>query len=516
MTGLGTESAVVVALIVVVSVAMLARRISLPYTIALVVIGLLLGILPLVPQIELTPNLILLVFLPPLLFEASFNLDVNQIRRNLSSILLLAIPGVVLGAFMIAGLISLTLDRPFKTALVFGALIAATDPVSVLAIFSRLGAPERLTTIVEGESLFNDGVAIVLYGIVLNAALGGDVSVAQGVADFIKVGAGGALAGFMVGLLAAAILRQVDDHLIEITITSAVAFGAFVVAEQVHVSGVIAVVVAGLLVGTLRTGAMSPTTRVALESFWEYVGFLLNSMIFLLMGMRIAAPHLLENLNSLAVVFLVVLVARIVIVLVVNLGLRLIGDAMPWRWTPILIWGGLRGAVSLAIALSLPLALPDREWVQLMAFGVVLITLVGQGLTMPPLLRLLGFGQRAPLDYEQHVAKLQGYSRAMQAIERERVSGNLLPEVAASLRKEYEDRIFDEHNAIAELGLTQGHLRQQQRRRAERQALMAQRDTYRRLRRQGHVTAGTFQSLISDVDARLVELEDEGGEGTRQ
>lgn len=513
---MAVESAIIIALLVVVSVAVFVRRVNLPYTIALVVMGLLLGSLrwlgigTSLPTVELTRTVILFVFLPPLLFEASFDLEFESLRDNLTPILLLAVPGVVLGAFMIAGILNLTLGRTFETALVFGALIAATDPISVLAIFSRLGAPQRLAAIVEGESLLNDGVAIVLFSVVLEIATNSTPATTHNVlsagVEFLKVSAGGGLTGLMVGMLATAVMQRIDDHLIEITITTVVAFGSFLVGEELHFSGVIAVVVAGLVLGRARDSAMSPTTRVTLGSFWEYVGFLGNSMIFLLMGMRIAVPQLLDNLPAVGLVMVAVLVSRSAIVGLVNAALRLLREEMPWSWASVISWGGLRGAVALALALSLPENLPGRDWIQIMAFGVVLVSLLLQGMSMQTLLNRLGLGQPGQREYELHQARLFALNRALNTLHSEQQRGSLLPGVVSDIRDEYEAAVRKEQEDLESLEVHPGFFRKQQIQQTRRRALLTQRSALLELRRQGQLSAEAMHDLLVEVDAELVRL----------
>ncbi len=513
---MAVESAIILSLLVVVSVAVVVRRVNLPYTIALVVMGLLLGSLRWVapdltfPTFQLTREVILFVFLPPLLFEASFNLEFDSLMENLTAVLLLAIPGVVIGAFLIAGMLNLGLGRSFETALVFGALIAATDPISVLAIFSKLGAPQRLATIVEGESLFNDGVAIVLFGVVLEIATSSTPansdSVLNGFIEFLKVSAGGGLAGLFVATLAMSLLRRIDDHLIEITITTVVAFGSFLVAEQLHFSGVIGVVVAGLVIGRARDSFMSPTTRVTLGSFWEYIGFLGNSMIFLLVGMRIAVPQLLQNLPAVGLVMVAVLVSRTAIVGLANGVLTLMHLEMPWNWIPVVSWGGLRGAVALALALSLPFNLADREWIQLMAFGVVLVSLLLQGITMQSLLNRLGLGRPQQREYERHQARLFALNRALNILHQEQQRGSLLPGVISDIRDEYELAIRREQEDLESLEVQPGFFRRQQIRETRRRALLTQRSALLELRRQGQLSAEAMYDLLEEVDAELVQI----------
>ncbi len=236
-------------------------------------------------------------------------------------------------------------------------------------------------------------------------------------------------------------------------------------------------------------------------------------MIFLLMGMRIAIGDLFSQLPVFGLVALAVLLSRTAIVALVNLALRSFNQHVPWSWTPIVTWGGLRGAVALALALSLPASLEDREWIQLMAFGVVLLSLVGQGLTMSPLLSWLGFSQAEPLAYERHVARLHAYSRAIESVDREQREGMLLPAVATRIRDEYEQAMVEEQQALEATSTEQGFLHDQQMRTARRHALMVQRDTYRRLAREGQLSSENMHDLIGQIDAQIVELDTKKDEG---
>ncbi len=509
-----SDVGVISALVIVVGVVLVARRLDLPYTLALVVTGLLLGALDLAPEIVLTPHLVFLVLLPPLLFEASFNLDYGTLRRDAPLIALLAVPGVALGALVIAALLHWWLGAPWGPLLVFGALIAATDPVSVLAIFRELGAPGRLATIVEAESLFNDGTAVVLYGVVVAAVVEGQASLARGLGQFVVVTLGGGLVGLAIGLAAAALIRRINDHLLEITVTTIVAWGGFLLGDRLGVSGVITVVVAGLLLGHLRTATMSPTTRIALGSFWEYVGFLGNSIIFLLIGERIASVGSLGRLPDVAAAVLAVLLSRAAMVALANGALQPWRRHIPWRWTPVLWWGGVRGAVALALALSLPDALPQRDWVQVVAFGVVLFSLLGEGLTIRPLLRWLGLQQASLLEaqYERHLALLYSLKQAIRELQRERREGDLSQEVAERVGAEYERAIREERRAIERMEIEHAALERHQLRQARKRALLAQRAALLDLQAHGRLGGETLSDLLAEIDASLLGLEEAEGE----
>ncbi|HET9015229.1 MAG TPA: Na+/H+ antiporter [Thermomicrobiaceae bacterium] len=507
------EGTIIAALVVVVGGVILARRVHVPYTIALVVIGLVIGAVPIVPRIVVTPHLILLVFLPPLLFEASFNLGLPSLRRTLPIILVLAVPGVVASTWAMAHALHWSLGMPLASVLVLGALLAATDPVSVLAIFRDVRAPGRLATVVEGESLLNDGTAIVLFEIVLASALGGRSSVGAGVVVFFRVAVGGALLGLLVGLAATWVLQQIDDHPVEITVTTVVAYGTYLMADAAGLSGVIAVVAASLLVGNLRSRSMSTTTRVALESFWEYVAFLGNALVFLLVGMVVSVPDLMHRIGDIAVVIGFTLLVRLAVVALANLALRPWRRHLPWRWLPVVWWGGVRGAVAVALALSLPLSLPNRDWIQVMAFGVVVFSLVVEGLTVRPLLTWQGLRRSLSLEsqYQRHLARLRGYREALRAIQRARQEGLLPVGVAERVRADYERAVSHEQLALATMHLQHDFLEAEELREARRQALLAEQAALLDLWHRNRISDDVLHDLVEEINRGLEAL-DQGAE----
>ena len=280
-----------------------------------------------------------------------------------------------------------------------------------MALFRTLGAPKRLALLMESESLFNDGTAIVVFNLVLMAALTGAFHPFQGAVDFLRVAVGGLAVGFVSGWLIAQLIARIDDYLIETTLTTVLAFGAYLIAERLHFSGVLAVVAAGLINGNIGPQGMSPTTRIVLFNFWEYMAFLANSLVFLLIGLQVNIPMLRANWQPVLLAVLAVLVSRAVVAYGLGWIHNRLTDPIPWRWLHVLNWGGLRGAIALALALSLPAALgPGRDLVRVMAFGVVLFTLLVQSMTMKPLLRRLGIAARDPIqiEYEMRHARHDG------------------------------------------------------------------------------------------------------------
>ena len=396
------EQPVVGLLSVAVLVAVVARRIKMPYTVALVLAGLALA-LTTVFEIRLSRDLILGVLVPPLLFNAAMHLPWHRLKTDLWSILMLAIGGTLAGTFLTAAMIFSFVDVAWPAALAFGALAAATDPVAVVARFRSMGMDRRLNTLLEGESLLNDGLSIVLFG--LATAGGAGLMIGSTAGRFLWVSLGALMVGVSVGyLVAAVLLKNLDDHLIETVITLVLAFGVFQLAGAIGVNGNLAVVGAGIMIGEIGLKNASPNTRLGLESFWEMLTFIVNAVVFLLVGLRIEITFLFRHVTAILVAVAAALLVRLVVVYGSSFVLKLIPAArpIPRNFQHVIYWGGMRGAVSLALALTLPFAFdPDTaEILQVMTFGLVLFTLLVQSTTIKRLARKVGIVESSPVELE--------------------------------------------------------------------------------------------------------------------
>jgi CPA1 family monovalent cation:H+ antiporter len=392
------ELSLLLLLAVAAAVAVVSNRARLPYAIGLVLAGLVMGNLLPYAGPHLSKELLFLVVLPGLLFEAAFQIHFSEVWRARGIIFALAVPGLALATFLTALMVwwGVNLVKPgaidFIEALVFGALISATDPVSVLAIFRTLGVNRRLAAIIEAESLFNDGTAIVIFTIVLGMATGGGLGVGGAVWEFSRVAVLALAVGTAVGVAVSLLTRSIDDPMIEITLTVLTAYGAFIVAEQLRLSGVIACVAAGMVSGNWGApSGMQSATRAAAEVFWSFAAFLLNSFVFLLMGLEINLEKLGHYLPEILIAWVAINAARAALVFGQYAILQVAGRAgLPLAWAKLLTWGGLRGGLSMVLALSLPRDFSHREMILHVTFGVVLLTLLVQGLTIKPLMRSVG------------------------------------------------------------------------------------------------------------------------------
>lgn len=499
------EEVIIGLLLVAVLVGILAHRLRVPYTIGLVVMGLILT-LGVRARLNVAPNIILAVLVPPLIFEAAFHLKFEELRENLAHIITLAVPGVILTTWLAGLIVHWGTGMVLSSALVFGAVVAATDPVSVVALFRRLGVPPRLRILIEGESLFNDGTAIVVFHLVVAAAISGGKTLDYfpTIINFLKVAGGGILIGAVLGYLISEIIARIDDYLIETTLTTILAYGAYLVGEYLGVSGVLAVVVVGLINGNIGPRGMSPTTHIVVLNFWEYVAFIANTFVFLLIGLQINLSLLLQNWTYLFWAVVAVLITRALTVY----SLPQFRFPLPRNWLHVLNWGGLRGAICLALALSLPESLgPTRYQIQVMAFGVVLFTLLVQGLSMDALVRKLKVIHRREQqnEYERRHARAVIARTAYSHLERRYRQGLISEHVWMTLAPILEQRTHALSKAVKEILIQEPSLEEEELDIARREYLRAKRSTLNSLRRDGVISDEIFEQLAAEIDSALME-----------
>jgi CPA1 family monovalent cation:H+ antiporter len=388
----GDIEGLVVLLIAAAVVAVVARWIHLSYTLALLLLGLGLGAVPGIPVPTLNSEVILLLFLPPLLFEAAFVLDLRLLWSVRTGVFVFAVPGVLLAMVVGGAIVHWALGLPWAVALLFGATIAATDPVAVLATFRQLGASPRLAALLEGESLLNDGVALALLS-TLVMAVEGEFSLGPAVGTFVLSVVGGVAVGLGLGWIGHRLIATIDEHLTEMTISVAMAYGAFLAAETLHLSGVLATVSAAMTLGYLgrsRGWIFSDGSERLLTNLWEFLAFVANAALFLLMGLTVHVAGLTDYPGAVLVGIAAALAGRAVVAYGLGAVLPRWGFPLGLAERHVVFWGGLRGAVALAAALSLPAGFPYRAQLLAMTYGAVLFTLLVQGLTIGPVVRRLG------------------------------------------------------------------------------------------------------------------------------
>ncbi len=507
-------------LLCAVIVSLLGKRFKFPYTVGLVVMGLIVGFIRQhgglfqgEGHFELTDEVILLVFLPPLLFEGAMNLDWRKLWTHRFVILLLAFVGTAGSILLIAAASRLVIGWDWQIALLFGVVISPTDPVSVLAIFREQGVTKGLAVLVEGESLFNDGLSVVLYLVLLSGISLGWEMIEPG-AVLLTIGQmvlGGALVGSILGVAGNRILERIEDHLIEVLVSIVLAYGSYLLAERLHCSGVIAVVFAGLLFGNVgRATAMSPTTLMTVNTSWEIFAFLANSLVFLAMGFVVELDQLFENATTILLLFFAMLGSRSLLTYgLAGLDHRL-RRPYPAKWLHVINWGGLKGTIPVALALglsSVPSLVEVVTPIQTLTFGVVLLSLLFQGLTIKPLLQRLGLnsGSGAWPRVETCQARILSIEAALSELSEIEEKRSWPQERCEKLRTELEHAAAAADRSLSEILKEHPELSEERDREVYRQLLVRQRGALEKAHRRGLLGEEVLIESRAAIDALLAE-----------
>ena len=445
-----------------IALAWLARHLGLPYPIALVVGGAAIGFVPGLPRLPFDPNLILVLVLPAILYQAALFTSWRDFRANLGSISLLAVGLVIATTVAVAAVLKwLVPELPWAVAFAFGAIVSPPDAVAATAIMSRMNVPRRIVTLIEGESLVNDASGLVLYRFAVAAALTGTFSLVQATGQFVLVAAGGIVVGIVIARFFVAIHRRVGDTLMEMMLSLMLPYLAYLAAETLHLSGVLAVVAAGLVRGRYAPEAFSAQARIAAYSLWRVVVFAVNCLVFILIGLQLpdlvaglAGTSLGQAIGYGVLLSVVAMVVRLAWVFPGAYLPRLVRGRFgrrepvpPWQNVAVVGWCGMRGIVSLAAALALPLTLtdgspfPGRDLLVFLAFVVIFVTLVVPGVTLGPLVRALKVGGDWSVHDETTLARAETARAALAELERLERERDVTPEIAASLRSDFEARL---------------------------------------------------------------------------
>jgi monovalent cation/hydrogen antiporter len=522
------EFEIVLGLLAAVAVlAVVAQKLKVPYPILLVLGGLALGFVPGLPKVELEPDVVFLLFLPPLLTSAAWNTSWRDFQANRRPIFLLAIGLVLVTTSAVAVVAHWAIpNMPWATAFALGAIISPPDAVAATAITQRLGVPQQVVTILEGESLVNDATGLVAYRFAVAAGVTGLFSIWEAGGRFLGLAVGGVLLGLAMGWLVVWIHRQIEDSLVEITTTILMSYITYLLAEHLGVSGVLSVVALGLYHRRHSSEVLSPRTRIQAIATWDMLVFLLNGLIFILIGLQL--PHIIdaiadESLLSLSLyaglISLTVILVRLLWVALAaylpQLGRSSRGNSPKPDWPQAIIlgWAGMRGIVSLAAALAIPLVtetgapFPQRDLVIFLTFCVILVTLVLQGLTLPPLIRWLKVTADNSSEREEMQARLRSAEAAMAHIE-SATTANTSPiqaEMVEWLRTQYQERIRRLSACCDALNdCNQQKLAAFQR--LQNEAVEAERKTVIRLRNQGVINDEVLQRIERDLDLEATRL----------
>ncbi|MCT7959660.1 cation:proton antiporter [Laspinema sp. D1] len=505
----------IILLLVATFVAIFSRQFKIPYVAGLVLAGL--AITEFLPgNIGLDSSLILNLFLPILVFEAAINTDISRLRSTIVPISLLAGPGLIV-SFGVTGLVvKFGLGLDWIPALLVGVILAVTDTVSVIAVFKEVSVPSRLSTIVNGESMFNDGVALVIFTLLVNVQIMGSFSFLNGLQQLLIVIMGGTIIGLMGGYLSSGLLTRYDDGLTSILLSVAVALGTFQLGQLLGVSGVVAVVVAGLLVGNIGIKqTASASNRIALYSFWEYAGFGVNTFIFLLIGLEINPLTLWNTLPAVLLAIFAYQLGRLLSVYPLLAILKWFDRPIPLRWKHVLFLGNIKGSLSMVMALTLPATLEGRSQLIALLFGAVLLSLVGQGLSLPWLVKRLNIQEVSA--FRQRIQELQAQLMAAKAAQEELnnllKSGVLPKSIYEEMRASYQVKIAGAEKQLRDIynirpengeGGDRGKLDA-----VWRQVLLAEKSALNDALRKQILSEEIVQNQVNNLDQQLLKLEDD-------
>ena len=522
-------------LVIACGMALLAKRLKVPYTVLLVVAGLAVSLLldgapglrEHLEKIKLQPELLLQVFLPILLFEAAFHVDLKSFLNNRRAILFLAIPGVIIGMVLTTAVFVpvaklIRGDMMWQVGLVTAAMLAATDPISVVALFKEFTVSKRLGIIVEGESLINDGIAVVLFGVVVKITAdslgltiptlddqGGNVQALHVLGNFLREVFLGTALGVAVGLAMSYLTSKVNDHLIEVALTAIAAYGSNVMAMQLHASGVIAVVVCGMMVGNVGAKhGMSPTTREAVFSFWEFAAFMANSFVFILIGLEIRLSELWADAGLIVAFFVIMILVRSVIVFGVHNLVRREDLRLKKPWLPVITWSGVRGSLSMVMAMMLVASESEgettRKLILNLVFGVVLLSILLQGTTIEWLMKRVGLIVETPeeIEYEMALARRQATRCLVDNLEDAERKGILSHGTFEILHKRLVERREANDKRIAEMLAHAPSLNNIELELHTNQLRALEKQVYRDLEKEGDIDYDSMESLVRDVAGR--------------
>ena len=523
----GDELAVVALLVSAAGLLVAAVHTRIPYPILLVVGSALLGFAPGAPDVEVDPDVILVLALPPLLYTAAFFTDLHDFRRNIRPIGLLAVGLVVFTTVVVGVVAHAALGLDWAVAFTLGAIVSPTDPVAATAIAGRLGAPRRYVSVVEGESLVNDATGLIAFKFAVAAVVSGTFSLLDAGAEFVLTAAGGIALGIAVGIAVAAVRRRLEDAPTEITISFLTPYLAYLPAEAIGVSAVLAAVTSGIYLGWLAPQLISPQTRIETYAFWRVVSFLINSALFVLIGLQL--PAILDDLSGVSAGELALdSVVVVLTVLLVRFAWIFPSTYVPRRlfprwyssdpWPPmgltlLVAWTGMRGAVSLAAALAIPEtvdgggAFPDRALVVFLVYVVILATLLLQGLTLPSLIERLGLGAEEGEERREALARIRAAEAAIERLDELAGEDWVREPSRVRMRGLYQFRVRrfgarfdDDDDGVLEEG-------SQAYQRLRREALQAERDELLRLRGDGRISDEVMRRIERDLDLEDVRLD---------